>query len=78
MTLTPFEKAESNALSFGSGMLFYVAFAALLAKEAEVERAAKNMQLAPIVRLQAKAEVTLIRRGLIDAGSVLVGMGISA
>ena len=78
MALTPFEKAESNATSFGSGMLFYVAFAELLVREAEVERAAEDMQLEPAVRLQAKAEGNLIRRGLEEAGSVLAGMGISA
>ena len=78
MALTPFEKAESNAMSFGSGMLFYVAFAELLEREAEVERAAEDMQLEPAVRLQAKVESSLIKRGLVDAGSVLAGMGISA
>jgi hypothetical protein len=78
MALTPFEKAESNALSFGSGMVFYVAFAELLEREAEVERAAADPQLDVAVRLQAKVEANLIRRGLIDAGSVLAGMGISA
>jgi hypothetical protein len=78
MALTPFEKAENNAVSFASGLLFYAAFAELLERAAEMERAAKNMQLAPGARLQAKAEVTMIRRATIDAGSVLAGMGISA
>lgn len=78
MVLTPFEKAESNAVTFGSGMLFYVAFAELLEREAEVERAAKDTQLEPAARLQAKAEGSLIRRAVLDAGSVLAGMGISA
>lgn len=78
MALTPFEKAENNALAFGSGMLFYVAFSELLAREAEVERAAEDKQLEPELRLQAKAEGSLIERAQIDAGSVMAGMGISA